>query len=132
MSKKTFIDTSNPALQFISQDSVDSVEGRQPQTTEVSPADTSSETIPVSVSAPAPTSAPANVASDTPNEKFNSSEKAPEGYKLNPRYIETKTKRVQLVLQPSLYEEVKNAAKKTGLSFNEYVHRALHLALKNE
>ena len=28
-------------------------------------------------------------------------EKAPEGYKLNPLYVDTKSKRVQLVLQPS-------------------------------
>lgn len=49
----------------------------------------------------------------------------PAGYKVNPMFIETKTKRVQLVLQPSLFVKVKAAADGAGLSFNEYVHRIL-------
>ena len=49
--------------------------------------------------------------------------KAPEGYKLNPLYVETKSRRLQLVLQPSLYDRVKAGAAAAGLSVNEYVHR---------
>lgn len=52
----------------------------------------------------------------------------PEGYKLNPMFVELKSKRVQLILQPSLYKKVKMKADEEGLSFNEYVHRVL---LKN-
>ena len=59
-------------------------------------------------------------------------EKAPEGYKLNPMYVETKSKRVQLVLQPSLYNRVKAAADAAGLSFNEYCHRLLDDATREE
>lgn len=59
-------------------------------------------------------------------------EKAPEGYKINPLYIEVKSKRVQLVLQPSLYTRVKAAADKKGLSFNEYCHRILDNATGND
>ena len=59
-------------------------------------------------------------------------EKAPEGYKLNPLYIETKSKRVQLVLQPSLYAKVKAAADKEKVSFNEYCHRLLEEATREE
>lgn len=58
--------------------------------------------------------------------------KAPEGYKLNPLYIETKTRRLQLVLQPSLFDRVKKGAKKSGLSVNEYVHRILDEATRGE
>ena len=59
-------------------------------------------------------------------------EKAPEGYKLNPLYVETKSKRVQLVLQPSLYTKVKAAADAEGISFNEYCHRLLEEATREE
>lgn len=59
-------------------------------------------------------------------------EKAPEGYKLNPLYVETKSKRVQLVLQPSLYTKVKAAADAEGISFNEYCHRLLKEATREE
>ena len=46
----------------------------------------------------------------------------PAGYKL---IVEKRQRRVQLVLQPSLYEEVKARADKAGLSFNTYVHKLL-------
>lgn len=61
-------------------------------------------------------------------------EKPPTGYKykINPYYIETKTRRLQLVLQPSLYERVKTKAKESGLSVNEYVHRILDNATREE
>ncbi len=59
-------------------------------------------------------------------------EKPPEGYKLNPLYVETKSRRLQLVLQPSLYERVKVGAKTAGLSVNEYVHQILDNATREE
>ncbi len=55
--------------------------------------------------------------------------KAPEGYRVNPLYIETRTKRVQLVWQPSLFEKVKAASEAEGISINEYVHRVLRAAV---
>jgi len=58
--------------------------------------------------------------------------KAPAGYKLNPLYIETKSKRLQLVLQPSLLAKVKERAKEQGLSVNEFVHRILEEATREE
>lgn len=51
--------------------------------------------------------------------------KAPEGYKPNPEYIETKSKRVQLLVQPSVYEAVKAQAKGLGISANEAINEAL-------
>ena len=56
--------------------------------------------------------------------------KPPEGYKLNPQFIEKRTKRVQLVLQPSLYEKVKQASSAAGISLNDYVHKLLEEATK--
>ena len=53
----------------------------------------------------------------------------PEGYKLNPayieKYIEKKTKRVQLLMQPSLYDRLKAAATSEGESLNNYIHDML-------
>lgn len=57
-------------------------------------------------------------------------EKPPEGYKLNPMFVETKSRRMQLVLKPSLYEKVKVQAAAAGLSVNEYVHGVLETATK--
>lgn len=58
-------------------------------------------------------------------EPVNISAKAPEGYKINPMYVEIKSKRVQLVFQPSIYNRAKAAADKAGLSLNEYLHRLI-------
>ena len=56
-------------------------------------------------------------------------DKAPEGMKLNPeyiaKYIEKRTRRVQIILQPSLYERAKEKAKSSGVSFNDYIHALL-------
>lgn len=58
--------------------------------------------------------------------------KAPEGYKINPLYIETKSKRVQLLMQPSLVTAVKELAKEKGVSMNELVSVALKEYLTKE
>lgn len=50
---------------------------------------------------------------------------APAGYKPNPEYVETKSKRVQLLVQPSLYEAIKAKAKAEGISTNEAIGEAL-------
>jgi len=94
MAKKSFIDESNPALQFISQtgtaDELDEATPReQPQ--------------PVQVKRKA----------------------TPAGYKPDPAYIECKTRRVQLILQQSLYNRIKAAAQAAGISVNEYVSQVL-------
>ena len=85
---KSFKSDTNPAMSFISQESIDKVDGKQ----------------------------------DTPT---GGKKKAPEGYKPNPEYIETKSKRVQLLVQPSVYEAVKAKAKANGISTNEAINEAL-------
>lgn len=104
MSKKSFLnvqkpkESENPAMAFISQESVEAVDGKK----------------------------------DPATPKATTGEKPPKGYKLNPLYIETKSKRVQLVVQPSLYDRIKAASEAAGLSFNEYCHRVLDEATKEE
>ena len=101
MAKKTFKDSINPAMSFISQESIDRAEGETP---------TTEETI-AKVKRPA---------------------KAPEGYKLNPLYIETKSERLQLLVQPSLKVKLKEKAKQEGTSVNDLVHSILEDALAKE
>jgi hypothetical protein len=45
--------------------------------------------------------------------------------KPNPAYIETKSRRVQLLLQPTLHKKLKGMANAKGKSFNELVHSIL-------
>lgn len=88
---KSFKSDTNPAMSFISQESIDKVDGAEEGAT-------------------------------TPT---GGKKKAPEGYKPNPEYIETKSKRVQLLVQPSVYEAVKAKAKARGISTNEAINEAL-------
>ena len=67
-----------------------------------------------------------------PVRKVSTSTPVPAGYKLNPLFVETKTKRLQLVLQPSLYDRVKARATAEGVSVNEFIHRTLDAATKSE
>lgn len=98
MAKKTFKENINPAMSFISQESIDRAEGETTAKEEA-------------------TKRPA---------------KAPEGYKLNPLYIETKSKRLQLLIQPSLHEKLKARAKAEGTSVNDIVNTILQDALAEE
>ena len=92
--KKSFLEgMDSPALDFISKESVEAVEGKDPQE-DIGP--------------------------------------APEGYRINPAYIEAKTLRKQIILQPSLYKKAKEAAAIEKISFNELVHKALRAYLKTE
>ena len=45
--------------------------------------------------------------------------------KTNPEFIETKSKRVQMLMQPSLYDAVKKEAKDKNISVNEMMHEIL-------
>ena len=58
--------------------------------------------------------------------------KAPEGYKQNPIYIEKKTRRLQLLMQPSLYNKLKARAQNNGCSVNDTLHVILAEALKSD
>jgi predicted HicB family RNase H-like nuclease len=98
MGKKTFKENINPAINFISQESINRAE------------------------------------EETTSEKETTQKpvKAPEGYKLNPLYIETKSKRLQLLIQPSLHEKLKARATADGTSVNDIVNTILQDALAEE
>lgn len=77
--------------------------------------------------------------SNTPAEMFISQQApaakkgghtAPEGYRYNYELIETKSRRVQLLMQPSLHEKLKRRAEEQGMSFNNYVHQILENAVE--
>ena len=56
--------------------------------------------------------------------------KPPDGYKLNPMYLEKKSRRFQLLMQPSLYNKLKARADEGGGSINELIHSILDDAMK--
>ena len=58
-----------------------------------------------------------------PRTKAAPADRAP--LKLEPRYVETKSKRVQLLMQPSLHLRLKSAAEADGRSLNDLVHAVL-------
>lgn len=87
MTKKTFKDTLNPAMQFISEQ----------KTKE----------------------------SNKPLHDTKNKDNIPTGYKANPDLVETKSKRVQLLVQPSVVEEVKELAQRRGSSMNEVINEAI-------
>lgn len=47
-------------------------------------------------------------------------------------YVEIKSRRLQLILKPSLFGRVKKAASKKRISVNEYVHRILDKATRED
>lgn len=106
--KKTFKEDINPAMQFISAPTEEIAEEPAP-----------AEPIAPSIAAPA--------ASTTASKP-----KAPDGYKLNPLYIEKKSKRVQLLMQPSVYEKLKEKAKSKETSFNDFIHTILQEVAEEE
>lgn len=109
-SKKTFTDAVNPAMQFITP-----------------PTETQAE-------APAPSSRPPRAKKQPRRPSASSAPKvkttdAPEGYKANPAFVETKSRRLQLLMQPSLHDRIKARAAAEGLSVNEYLHKTLEEAI---
>lgn len=59
-------------------------------------------------------------------------QEAPEGFKVNPLFVETKSKRVNLLAQPSVIEKAKARAAEEGISLNELINNALKDYLDKE
>lgn len=53
----------------------------------------------------------------------------PPGYRVDPRYVETKSRRVQLLIKPSLHAKVKARAQEEKRSVNDMVNLLLEEAL---
>ena len=56
----------------------------------------------------------------------------PPGYKNNPEFLEVKSRRVQLILRQSLFDEATAARERLGVSMNEYVSLALEEKLERD
>lgn len=56
----------------------------------------------------------------------------PPGYKIDPRYIETKSRRLQVLIQPSLLKRVQKLAKQKKRSTNDMISGLLDAALTAE
>jgi len=126
MAKKSFISSENPALQFISLPAEQPEEVEEiAETTEESQTDTPKQ------NESSKTSSTKRAIEEIPSELVSKPTEPPQGYKLNPLYVETKSKRLQLIMQPSLLAKIKDTAKNKGLSVNEYVHQVLTEATKN-
>lgn len=54
----------------------------------------------------------------------------PEGYRMNPMYIEKKTRRLQLLLKPTVYDAIKARADAEGVSVNEMIGSILETATR--
>lgn len=53
----------------------------------------------------------------------------PKGFKVNPELFEAKSRKVQLLIQPILYKQIKNIADTECQSFNSYVHKVLEILI---
>lgn len=149
MAKKTF--RHNPAEQFLSIQTEDATaeqtqaaEAQQPVADD--PAAEAQETVGAVVEQETPasgTSAAEAGSNDAPVEAVTPAEpparrkrqkksKSTVEYKLDPRYVEKRTRRLQLVLQPSLYDRVRKRAAADGVSVNDLIHSILDREITKE
>lgn len=59
-------------------------------------------------------------------------EKPPKGYKINPAFIETRSKKFYTLMQPSVFKRLDKAAKRKKLSRNEIINIAIIEYLERE
>lgn len=135
MAKKTF--KGSPAMQFITGigEETPLAEKPAPVREAAKKPDTVAAPPPVEKTPPAPKSPRPAARETTPGAQKPAVEKparsappqAPAGVpvKLNPMYIETRSKRLQLLMQPSLHAKLKSVADGKGQSLNDLIHQVL-------
>ena len=106
MAKKSFLNTDNPAMQFISAPAEKTADAASAAETSVVSESPKAESVPVS---------------EPP--KASSPEK--DIYFIPPKSAEHKSKRAQLLMTPSLHEKVAKKAASLNMSFNELVNAVL-------
>ena len=118
-SKKSF----NPALQFISgEDGANDAKDETQAAAATGSEEARTETAPEAEGAKATRGR---------KPKAPALQAVPEGFRVDHRFVEVKSRRVQLVFQQTLYDSVKALADRKNLSFNECVHQLLNMALKH-
>jgi hypothetical protein len=134
--KKTFKADINPAMQFISAPSEETrQETTQHETANTNKPQKRSPPLPPFPTPTAPISGGFPSTSLTKQEDTTAptqTGKPPVGYRMNPLYIETKSRRLQLLVQPSLHAKLKARAETESKSINDLVHSILEDALKEE
>ncbi|MCL1603900.1 hypothetical protein M3084_08570 [Succinatimonas hippei] len=143
--KKSFINDDNPAMSFISDDSVKAVEEKDAAVKEEpkqEAADKEKDTVKQVVVTEEQKVSEPKEAKEEAKEKEEKTEqekkeadvigrpvinivRLPKGMRVNSKYVETKSKRIQLTMQPSLYARVKKASEKAKISVNDYIHQVL-------
>ena len=117
MNAKKSFNTTNPALAYIEVPEDDEADSDTSSTTpEEKPA-----------KAVATTDTPVKAKRTKPATKRKTTKKkeTERPMKLDPRYIETKSKRVHVLFQPSVYDVIKEMADDNGVSVNETIHDIL-------
>jgi len=64
------------------------------------------------------------------NQENQNPDPNPVPMKRNPLYIETKSKRFQMLMQPSLYDKLKDMADRKNISLNLLIHTLLEQSVK--
>lgn len=143
--KKSFINDDNPAMSFISDDSVKAVEEKDAIVKEEPKqevADKEKDTVKQDGAAEEQKVSEPKEAKEAAKEKEEKTEqekkeadvigrpvinivRLPKGMRVNSKYVEIKSKRIQLTMQPSLYARVKKASEKAKISVNDYIHQVL-------
>lgn len=67
-----------------------------------------------------------------PQKKRQAPGKPPKGYKINYDYVEVKSQRVNLLLQPSVVAGIKKLAKRNKMSVNETISQIIIEKLESE
>lgn len=65
-----------------------------------------------------------------PQSAYEKPQDPPDGFRMNPMYIEKKTRRLQLLLKPSVYDAIRERADREGVSVNEMIGSILETAVK--
>lgn len=98
MTRKNFKSENNPAMSFISTETKARVDS------------TEEKGAPIKEEAPS---------------RSGTMEEAPEGFKKNPAYVETRNKHLQSLITQSLFNSLKERAESEHISVNELVNRLL-------
>lgn len=130
MAKKSVIGNraTNPALQFFStpapiEEEIEVIEPVPPVVEEPKQPAVSVDAVPVHQIA-------TTASTDEVLDGMRTGFQVPDGYRLISK--ETRSRRLQLLLTPTLYGKVKQAADAHGMKVNDYIHRVLDLATGNE
>ena len=128
--KKSYMN--NPALQFISSSLVEDVQKDAQEVREAPSVKKEISSKPKRTLKPKTEPLPVKKAPEPPKEELLPIEEPEEVFPMKPIYVEVRSKRVNALLQPTLYKKILAISKADGVSVNETIHRALEQFVLNE